>query len=81
MRLLSAAALPPEVVTLGCRGTWARVKCYSTIVPEVPSSPGDRRDSVGDGEGDQGGNMAGLTVDAEISVADSGTDDGGAFLS
>ena len=34
--------------------------------------PGDRRDSVGDVEGDQGGNMAVSKVDAEMSAAKAG---------
>ena len=34
-----------------------------------------------DGEGDQGGTVAGSAVDAEISAAKAGTDNGGAFLS
>ena len=46
---LSAAALPPDMVTIGGRGGWEEVRGCSTIGPEVPLAPGYRRDSVGDG--------------------------------
>ena len=49
---LSAAVLPQELVTLGGRGAWAGFRGCSTIVPEVPLVPVERRDLVGDGEGD-----------------------------
>ena len=39
------------------------------------------QESVGDGEGDLGGTVAGSAVDAEMSVAKAGTDDVGAFPS
>ena len=73
--------LPPEVVTLRGRGTSAGVRGCSTNFPEVPLAPGERRDSVGDGEGDQGVNVAVSKVDAEMSPAEAGTYDGGAFMS
>ena len=75
------AALPPEVVTLGGRGTWDGVRGCSTIGPEVHSEPVERRDSVVDGEGDRGGTVDGSVVDAEMSVTKAGTDDGGELLS
>ena len=73
--------LPPEVVTLGGTGDLAGVRGCSTIVPEVPFASVERRDSVGDGEGDQGVNVAVSKVDAEMSPAEAGTYDGGAFMS
>ena len=72
VRLLRTEILLPEVVTLGGRGTWAGARRYNTIGPKAPSVPGDRRDSVGDVEGDQGGNMAVSKVDAEMSAAKAG---------
>ena len=36
---------------------------------------------MGDGEGDQGGNVAALKEDAEMSAAKAGIYDGGAFMS
>ena len=59
VRPLSAAALPPEVVMLVGRMKWAGVIGCKTIVPKVPLVIGVRRDSVDDGEGDQGGTVAG----------------------
>ena len=81
VRPLSAAALLSEVVALRGRGVWSGVRGCSTIGPKVPSAPVDIRDSVGDVEGDLGGTVAGLAVDAEMYAAESGTDDGGVFLS
>ena len=77
---LSAVALPPEVVTLEGRGTWDEFRGCSTISPKVPLEPGDRRDSVGDGEGDRCVTVAGLEVDAEMSVAEARIYNGGVFL-
>ena len=48
---------------------------------EVPLALGERRDSVGDGEGDHVGTVDGSEVDAEMSVAEAGTDDGGVLPS
>ena len=81
MRLLSAVVLLPEVVVLGGRGAWAKVRGCSTIVPKVLLAPRERRDSVGDGEGDQGGTVAEPAVDVEMFAAESRKDDGGAFPS
>ena len=53
----------------------------STIFTKVTLVLGGRRDSVGDGEGDQGGTVSGSAVDADISDAEAGTDDGGVLLS
>ena len=36
---------------------------------------------MGDGEGDQGGTVAGSAVDSDITAAEARTDNGGAFLS
>ena len=58
----------------------AGVRGCIIIVPEVPLAPGERRDLVDDGEGDQGGNVAVLKVDAYMSAAEAGTYDGGAFM-
>ena len=77
MRPLSAAAIPMEVATVGGWGTWDGVRGDITIGPEVPSTLGERRGSVGDGEG----TVAGSTVDAEMSATKTGTDGGGAFPS
>ena len=52
VRLLSAAALPLEVVTFGGRGTWYAVREVITVSPEFPSTLGGRRSSEGDGEVD-----------------------------
>ena len=81
VHLLSAVALPSEVVMLGGRGTYARVRCFSTIGPKAPSETGDRRDSVGGVEGGRGVTMDGLEVDAEMSASKAGTDGRGAFPS
>ena len=81
VRPLSVEALLPELVTIGGRGTWSGVRGCSTIGPEVPLAPGDRKESVGYGEGDRGGTVDRLAVDAEMSVVKAGTNDGGSFLS
>ena len=66
---------------IGGRGAWSGVRVCSTIGPEVTSAPGERRESVNDVEGDRGGIVDGLAVDADISVVEARTDDGGAFPS
>ena len=81
VRSLSAEALPTEVVMLVGRMTWSGVIGCRTIVPTVHLVIGVRRDSVDDGEGDQGGTVDGSAVYVEIAAAESGTGDGGAFLS
>ena len=49
---LSATELLLEVVTLGVRVTWAGFRGCRTIVPKVPLVLGEKKYSVGDGEGD-----------------------------
>ena len=79
--MLNAAALTPEVVLLVGRMTWAGVIGCRTIFPKVTLVIGVIRDSVYDGEGDQGGTVAGSAVYVEISAAETGTDGGGALPS
>ena len=76
-RPLSVAALLKEVATLGGRGTWGGVRGGITAGTEVTSTLDGRRVSEGDGEGDGEDTVAGLTVDAEMSATEDGTDGGG----
>ena len=78
---LSAAALPLEMVMLVVRMNWAGVIGCRNIISKVSLVTGVRRDSVGDGEGDQGGIVAGSAVYADIYAAEAGMDDGGTFPS
>ena len=69
--------IPFSAFTLGGRMTWAGVIGCSTIVHKVSLVLGGRRESVGDGEGDKSGTVAGSALAAEISAAEAGTDNGG----